>query len=242
MFRWNEDRIRFMQSASEYGAYHRRLTDWMRPFLQQRQHICDAGCGLGYLSLSLAPYVRQVTAADCNRQALAVLADNCAKRSIHNIDIRCGDLFTMRPAAPYDAMVFSFFGKMEEIAAIAAAQCRGTVFAFKKNYATHRFSVGTHAVGDDSFSAATDWLTRHGIPFSSQELELEMGQPFRSWEEARLFFRLYSHDPDKSLITDAFLRGRLKETGRTDFPLYLPHTRSLGCIKFSSEDLSDIRR
>ena len=170
MFQWSEDMVRFMRQASEYGDYHRRLADWMRPDLHKRDRLCDAGCGLGYLSLALAPYVQHITAADRNGDALAVLRENCAARGIDNIDIRCGDLFSMPPDAAYDAMVFCFFGRMEEIAAIAKAQCRGTAFAFKKNYTTHRFSVGSHATGSDSFRAAKAWLRARGVPFTAQEL------------------------------------------------------------------------
>ena len=134
-------------------------------------------------------------------------------------------------------MVFSFFGRMEEIAAIARAQCRGTVFVFKKNYTTHRFSVERHPLGHEGFRAGAEWLTDRGVPFVSAELELEMGQPLRSMAAARRFFELYSRDADKSLITDAFLREKLVPTGQAEYPWYLPHTRSVGCLIFSSEDL-----
>lgn len=237
MFQWNEEMVRFMRTASEYGDYHRRLVQRMRPALHSADHICDAGCGLGYLSLALAPYVRRVTAADRSEAALDVLRQNCAARGIRNIDILSGELQPVPLAAPYDAMVFCFFGRMEEIAAVAKAQCRGTVFVFKKNYTSHRFSVGEHPAGWDSFRAGADWLTERGVPFEAETLEPEMGQPFRSMEEARQFFRLYSRDADKAAITDEFLRGRLAETGREDFPLYLPHQRPVGCLKFSVEDL-----
>ncbi|MDY5895904.1 MAG: methyltransferase domain-containing protein, partial [Oscillospiraceae bacterium] len=216
MFQWNEEMVRFMRTASEYGDYHRRLVQRMRPALHSADHICDAGCGLGYLSLALAPYVRRVTAADRSEAALDVLRQNCAARGIRNIDILSGELQPVPLAAPYDAMVFCFFGRMEEIAAVAKAQCRGTVFVFKKNYTSHRFSVGEHPAGWDSFRAGADWLTERGVPFEAETLEPEMGQPFRSMEEARQFFRLYSRDADKAAITDEFLRGRLAETGRED--------------------------
>lgn len=237
MYQWNEDMVRFMRHASEYGSYNEQLVDWMRPHLSENDRVCDAGCGLGYLSLALAPYVGQVTAVDRNGDALKVLQENCAQRHIPNIDTRCGDIFTLPPEMPYDTMVFCFFGRMEEIAAIAKAQCRGTVFAFKKNYATHRFSVGQHPTGNDSFTVAKNWLNAHSVPFTAQELELELGQPFTSWDEARQFFEIYSRDEDKAVITDAFLREKLAETGRADFPLYMPHKRSVGCLKFSAEDL-----
>ena len=198
MFQWNEEMVRFMRTASEYGDYHRRLVQRMRPALHSADHICDAGCGLGYLSLALAPYVRRVTAADRSEAALDVLRQNCAARGIRNIDILSGELQPVPLAAPYDAMVFCFFGRMEEIAAVAKAQCRGTVFVFKKNYTSHRFSVGEHPAGWDSFRAGADWLTERGVPFEAETLEPEMGQPFRSMEEARQFFRLYSRDADKA--------------------------------------------
>ena len=190
MFQWNEEMVRFMRTASEYGDYHRRLVQRMRPALHSADHICDAGCGLGYLSLALAPYVRRVTAADRSEAALDVLRQNCAAQGIRNIDILSGELQPVPLAAPYDAMVFCFFGRMEEIAAVAKAQCRGTVFVFKKNYTSHRFSVGEHPAGWDSFRAGADWLTERGVPFEAKTLEPEMGQPFRSMEEARQFFRL----------------------------------------------------
>ena len=237
MFQWNEEMVRFMRTASEYGDYHRRLVQRMRPALHSADHICDAGCGLGYLSLALAPYVRRVTAADRSEAALDVLRQNCAARGIRNIDILSGELQPVPLAAPYDAMVFCFFGRMEEIAAVAKAQCRGTVFVFKKNYTSHRFSVGEHPAGWDSFRAGADWLTERGVPFEAETLEPEMGQPFRSMEEARQFFRLYSRDADKSVITDDFLRSKLVETGREDFPLYLPHQRQVGYLQFESKDL-----
>lgn len=237
MYQWSEDMVRFMHHASEYGDYNERLADWMRPHLHEHDRVCDAGCGLGYLSLALAPYVEQVTAVDRNSDALRVLRENCRNLGVENIESCCGDLFTLSPETPYDAMVFCFFGRMEEIAAIAKAQCRGTVFAFKKNYATHRFSVGQHPAGNDSFTVAKDWLTVHGVPFTVQDAELELGQPFTSWDDARQFFEIYSRDEDKSVITDAFLREKLVETGRTDFPLYMPHKRSVGCLKFEATDL-----
>lgn len=237
MFQWNEEMVRFMRAASEYGDYHRLLARWLLPDLHPEDHICDAGCGLGYLSLALSPYVRRVTAADQSPEALAVLGENCAARGIENICIQPGDIFSAAPDTPYDAMVFSFFGRMEEIAAIARRQCRGTVFAFKKNYTAHRFSAQNHPVGDDSFPAGKAWLTAHGVPFTQGELELEMGQPLRSMAEARRFFSLYSRDEKPDALADDFLRERLVQTGREDFPLYLPHKRSIGCLKFSAEDL-----
>ena len=74
---WHKDMIRFMTDASEYCDYYRQLTAQMQPWLSADMHICDAGSGLGYLSLALAPHVRQVTAVEKHPDAAAVLTDNC---------------------------------------------------------------------------------------------------------------------------------------------------------------------
>ena len=92
---WEKDMISFMQDASEYADYNLRLTEKMLPWLREDMHICDAGSGLGYLSLALAPHVRQVTAVEINADASSVLSRNCQTRGIANVvSLRChGILF-----------------------------------------------------------------------------------------------------------------------------------------------------
>ena len=100
MFRWNEDMIRFLRDASEHSDYHHLLAEYLAKRLPENAHGCDAGCGLGYLSLQLAPYCRQVTAVDVSPEALAVLAANCDKEKIKNVDIRCGEIAELPPDEP----------------------------------------------------------------------------------------------------------------------------------------------
>ena len=140
MFEWNADKVRFMEDAAAWADFHARLAPALAPSLPQESRI-----GTGHLSLALSPYVKQVTAVDVSGEALALLADNCRKRDITNIDIRCGDIARLPPETPYDAMVFCFFGHIEEILAISAAQCRGTVLAIMRNDAAHRFSAAQSA-------------------------------------------------------------------------------------------------
>lgn len=237
MFVWNNEMARFLRDASEYSDYYTRLAEWIAPYLQPGDRVCDVGCGLGYLSMALSNYVKQITAIDRSEIALDMLR-NHPKRA-GNISCCCGDIFCDNSGQIYDAMVFSFFGKMEEIALAAKNRCRGEIFAFKKNYGNHRFTAGAYPVGDDSFDRAVDWLRRRGVPFSSETLCLEMGQPLRSREEAYRFFALY-HRGDAAEISEAFLNSRLVETGREDFPLYLPQKREVGCLRFRAADLPPV--
>lgn len=236
MFVWDDDRVRFMADAAGYGDYHARLASEITSRLAPGLRICDAGCGTGHLSLALAPCAAQVTAVDISEKPLRVLANAVKHRNIQNIEIRCGDVRACPPAVPYDAMIFCFFGQIEEILQIASEQCRGTVLAAVRNHARHRFSAGAHPI-DGGFARTSEVLRARGVPFETQTLALECGQPFRTMADARAFFRLYSRDSDPSLISDDFLRARLVRTGRADFPLYLPQLRHLALLRLEARDI-----
>lgn len=237
MFRWEPEMVRFMRDASEYGDYNQKLAEMLLPQLSADSHICDAGCGLGYLSLALAPYVKSVTAVDQNENALRVLRENCKKRGVGNITAVCSDITALPEASTFDSMAFCFFGNIAQILKIAAQRCRGSVFVITKNYTEHRFSVGKHPGGQESYLNAIGCLDSLGVPYAGQTAELEFGQPFRTFEDARRFYTLYSRDDDPSLITDEFLHSKLKDIGKPDFPFYLPHQRKIGLLRFAAEDI-----
>ena len=232
MYRWEPDMIRYMRDASENSSYNRELVAELLPWLNQEMRVCDAGCGLGYLSMELARHVGHVTAVDINADALQDLRE----KAISNVTVRCGDIGALQPDQPYDAMVFCFFGGIEEILRLAKEQCGGSVFVISRNYTTHRFSVGDYPTGNYGFSRAKMVLSEKGIPFEEKALQLEFGQPFRSLEDARRFFELYSRDENKRLITDEFLKEKLVEQPG-EFPWYLPHLRNIGFLRFDAQDI-----
>lgn len=120
MFEWTQERIAYMDDACRRTDFHQRLAAELSPYLRRTNRICDAGCGLGYLSLALAPYVGAVMAVERDGQALAVLKREIETRHIANVTAVRGDVLAYRPDEPFDAMVFCFFGSMEEMLATAA--------------------------------------------------------------------------------------------------------------------------
>ena len=237
MFQWNAEKVRFMEDAAAWGDFHARLAAELAPYLPREGHICDAGCGTGHLALALSPYVKRVTAVDVSGEALSLLAENCRRRGVSNIDIRCGDVAQLPLEKPYDAMVFCFFGHIEEILAISAAQCRGTVLAIMRNDGCHRFSAAQPVIRHGGYPRGAAELTARGIPFHGWEMELPMGQPFRNFGDARRFFELYRRDGDTTPVTDDFLRARLTETGREEFPLFLPQRRCFGVLRWETREI-----
>lgn len=236
---WEQDMISFMRNASEYGTYNRELTEKMLPWLTPDTHICDAGSGLGYLSLALAPHVGMVTAVERNPDAAAVLSENCQTRGISNVISRCASIADVLPETPYNAMVFCFFGRRREILKLAKKQCRGDIFVFTRNYDRHRFSAGSHRSGFEGYPEFSEELELLGIPFFKETFTLEFGQPFRNPEEAHRFFLLYSKDQNKDVLTEEFIRNQLTMTGREDFPFYMPHQKHMGFLHFSAKDIPE---
>ena len=236
---WFEDMIRFMRDASEYGTYNQELAKRLAPELTKQMHICDAGCGLGYLSLALSPHVGKVSAVEKNQEPLKVLAENCERLGIDNISICNGAIQDIVPQQKYDAMVFCFFGKGHEILEVAKQQCSGNVYIITRTYTSHRFSVGDHPTGSFGYRGSRELLRDLGIPYEESAMALEFGQPFRSLEDARTFYEIYSKDEDKSAITDAFLRSKLVETEDPRFPYYMPHLRNLAILKFNAADIPE---
>lgn len=118
-------------------------------------------------------------------------------------------------------MVFCLFGDVEEALTVARQQCRGTVLLIRRDYAYHRFSTGRVPVG---FTAADseDTLRHLGLSYRMERFSLEFGQPFRSLEDARRFFRLY----DRSGGADPPLH-RLTAGPSAEFPYYLPNRKEL---------------
>lgn len=237
MFRWTNDMVRFMIDASEHTEYYTRLGDKIAEFLPSGGHICDAGCGLGYLSAELSRRFAKVTAIDIAPQAVQVLQRRMQAQNLTNLHIQCGDIFCLPPAEPYDGMVFCLFGGIGQILQLAARQCRGKVVVFKKNYAAHRFSLSKPPLRHYTFADSIAALQHFGIAYHAELSSIELGQPLRSLADAVTFFQTYSRDDDPSQITAEAVRGRLVETGDTEFPFYLPEHKNMGILVLDVKDI-----
>ncbi len=53
---WTEESIAFLRDAAAINRYYETIAERIAPQLPENAHICDAGCGIGELSLSLKPY------------------------------------------------------------------------------------------------------------------------------------------------------------------------------------------
>ena len=237
MYRWTTESIRFRIDAAEQVRYDDAIVAQIVPQLSTDAHICDAGCGLGYTSLALARHCARVTAIDTSKEALSILRTNCFKDNITNIDVIEGDLFSMHPAQAYGAMLFCFFGRLEETLRVAKEQCSGTIFMVKKNWQTHRFTPGEVPLERFTFQQTLQELDALEIPYRAETVLLEMGQPFRSLQDAALFFETYRHEGDDTALSQERLKSLLLSKDSSAFPYFLPAKQTLGFIKVVVSDI-----
>ena len=233
---WTPEMIRFMKDASEYAGYYRALAQKIAEIVPETSHICDAGCGLGDLSLALSERFDRVTAVDIAPQATAVLQKKLLDRPRPNLECRTGDIARMVPQTPYDAMVFCFFGRIDQALAIARAQCRGQVLLLLRNSADHRFAAGRPPRACAPFEFAKGRLDEMKIPYRAQAFEIEFGQPFENPEDALKFFRVYA-EPDAAPPDPEEILKRLQRTNSEAFPFYLPSKNPIGMIAIRTEDI-----
>lgn len=230
---WKPDMIRLMRDAAEREPFYKEIAAEIAAKLPAGAHVCDAGCGLGYLALHLARRGFAVTAVDINRDALSVFRENCAAEGLR-ADAPCGDIACLPPEKPYDAMVFCFFGEIGQILRLALRQCRGDVFIIARNYHLHRFSPGEHRLRRGGLREMAGELDARGIPFCMKEMSLSFGQPLKSREDARLFFSLYGRD---GAVTEEFIDSRIVKAQDGEFPYYMPHRREIGFLHFRTADI-----
>lgn len=219
--------IRFMRDASEHTEYHRELAGLIMSRLQGNPVVCDAGCGLGYLSIALSENAKSVIALDSNPDPLAVLAENIKKRKIGNITPVCADLNEYEPDCAADAVVFCFCGDGKLISSSSKRFGAKKVFVIGKS----------RDARESKEEGITDMLGRLGVPYETEFFELSLDQPFRSKEDALLFLNTYRmKEPYSGMSDEEYLAG-LAAGPDAEFPLKLPIKKFLRMTLFNPGDL-----
>jgi len=229
-----------MRDAAEYCGFNQILASKITPYLPDGTCVCDAGCGLGYLSLALSKYCRSVTAVDIEPLALSVLSENVERRGIENIDVTEGDIAAFSSEIPFDAMIFSFFGGTREALLRGKKRCRGKVILIRKDWENHRFTIAKKSLKVTTLSGAASELEYFGIPYVRDIFSLQMGQPFRSLADAVDFFRIYSKDANPGKISESDIIGRLERISSGEFKYFMPSFESVGMLIVDVCDIPEL--
>ena len=231
-FSWNEQTIQWFLDASAYTEFHKTLAQKIKPYLEPNCTLCDAGCGLGRLDLELAAHVRELTAIDVSAHAIDVLRCDAKKLGFANLHTEVCDADTLTKA--FDIVVLSFFGQSNMLHFLKLCRHRliRIVSADNKSglYPEHyRCTV------KDTVPIVCTELETQGIRYKLELYSFEFGQPLRSWRDAELYVLHNAPEATAEEVRD-FLNENITDTGRDDFPFYLPNQKNLGIFIIDKEE------
>ncbi len=214
-FTWDEDQIRWYEEASEVSSFHKDLAWLIRPYLKRDDRVCDWGCGLGKLSLELAPYVASIDCIDSDPGVLKSLEEAAASQDQGNIRTVLGRAEDL--VQPCDVGLMVFFGTPVSLM-MACIQRSRRLLVRIMNADKEGIIRGRETVADIEKA-----LQEAAYPYERLEASLEFGQPFRSLEDAGTYFMLYEREGEG---LDHRL-GQLVKSSHSLYPYYLPKRKDL---------------
>ena len=191
MSSWTPDVIRFMEDASSHTPYFDEIAAAVLRHAGSTARVCDAGCGMGQLAFALAPHAGRVDAVDRSPRAIAYVRAQAEARGLRTVRPRRADVASLRPAEPYDLMVFSLSASLEDAWAAARGRCRGTLVVINKMHGAPP-DPDARRPRVHGLERSLRGLRALGIPCAGEALDLEFGQPFRSLEDAAAYARATS--------------------------------------------------
>ena len=235
--KWTVDRITNYRRASEYTSFHKKLSVYAEPYLDELWTMADIGCGPGLIDFFLAPAVKSITAIDndgfiideLNNQLDEVFyTDRVVAEKITPIIKDVRDLGDME----WDVVMMSFFGASEEILreVLPRAKKRLILFMMGRSQSTG-IDLIKQSSSNLSHVEVEDFLNRERYAFKRSNIDLQFGHPFKQIEEIHEFLKKYdSGDPAEFERRAASAEERIIKTNRFDFPYYLP--KSVNIVQF----------
>ncbi|MBN2794116.1 MAG: class I SAM-dependent methyltransferase [Clostridia bacterium] len=229
----------FMSDAYEYNKTHLALMSYIKKEIKSTDYVCDAGCGLGYMSLALAKHCTKVDSVDLAQPPLEILRANITKENITNINVIEKNINNHMPEQMYDKMVFSFFGSTEEALRIGKKMCKDQLILFKNDSSFHRFTMKQKPNKGHTFETSKRTLEKLNIPYRVDKILLEMGQPFRTLEDAQVFFNLYNREPNEPVNLEV-IKSSLKQIKGTEFQYFYSVLKPIAIIKVKTKDIPEL--
>lgn len=225
-FEWNENTVRWYQDAERYTGFFKNIAELVGPKVAEHSSLCDIGCGIGLVDLELSKTIDSITCIDRHPYAIEILKQRIQAENIRNITPLLMDCNAIE--AGWDVILISFFGSRELEQFLP--RCKKLIAVVGRKSQTELYPEKYRKFQKNTSEEVEGNLNSKGIAYSLTETAFEFGQPFRSEEDARAFIRTQSHDINPGDLA-GFLSERLVETGKEDFPLYLPRQKAVGIFE-----------
>ena len=235
--KWTTEKIENYRRSSEYTGFHKKLSVYAEPYLDESWEMADIGCGPGLIDFFLAPSVKSIDAIDkfeiiiseLNKQLDEVFYTNRAiAEKITPLHKEMKDLGDRE----WDVVIMNFFGASEEILKeiLPRARKRAIIFMVGRTQSDY-LSIINQRSSDLSYEEVEKFLNKEGYAFKRSTMDLQIGIPFKNIEEIHTFLERFDcDDSEKAERMAASAEEKIVKTNRFDYPYYLPN--SLNIVQF----------
>ncbi|MCU6763293.1 Methyltransferase domain [uncultured Roseburia sp.] len=233
MFKWTKESIEWYQRAAFYTQYHVNLRKTLLPFFSQNETVCDIGCGLGYLDLELAPFVKAITAVDREKKVTDLLSAKVSERKLTNLTVRCADWSVLTDEC-CDTLLMCAFGNVHTYLEKYLGICKKRIIIIRKS--PKEIDGGFSSVYNRKrvMEQDVEFVKQCGLNTQLKFFDMEFGQPLTSRWEAERFVLHYSLKPDHITMSQ-YLKTHLKELPGGKYPYYLPNKKEMYMFTIEKE-------
>jgi len=232
-YKWTNQSIRWFTDASEYTNFHKNLVTKIIPYVKPKDTLCDVGCGLGRLDIYLASHVSQITAIDSEVKVIEELNKKAEDMGICNLNAICSD--ASESATPHDVFLMSFFGYFDEMKKYFQRCNKKLIRITNLSDKGNLYPEIYRRKVKPSVPLLETQLKEQGLPYMLITDAIEFGQPLRSEDDAKNFVLYNAPDATPNEINQ-FLKTHGQNTGRPDFPIYIPNKKKIGIFIIDMEE------
>ena len=188
---WTEDSIRWYKQATEYTRYYRHLFQMIQPYLSKDQSVCDLGCGLGYLSTTLAKHVGHVTAIDVADKPINLLKQYVQANKVTNLEVLHKSWTDIEDK--YDTVVSSFFlSEADDILTFLPNAKRQMIIILSNGSEDSFLPDKTTIHYKQRAYRLKEQLDKRNIQYLFIEDKVQFGQPFVEMQDVSHYIQHYA--------------------------------------------------
>ena len=224
---WENDKtFKWFSTAVEYTEYTEKMADLLLERLPKGGSLYDLGCGMGLIDFKLYPYFSDITCVDRSEASINWLENKVSEKNIKNITPVCMDAHLL--TEPKDCIIALFHSNAEDVLKYYLPLAKDTLILVTHPRILDSPNEAKNKIRENANVTATiKAFDTAGIKYDLFEGSLEYGQPLESEEDGIQFIKSYGKNmPGET--PEEYLKRNAVETGREDFPLYLPSQKKFG--------------
>ena len=229
LFEWTEKKIELYVRASRQTGFHKRLAEYVIPYLKKEDEISDIGCGPGLIDIELSRYVKSIRAVDIEPLVIDYLSKSIIEANIDNVFPHLADAEKLETNIG-DVVLFCYFNSVSEnmCRLIDDAKRLAIIIMHGDNTAKKPSKISAN-IRKPYATEMENMLTERGYSFTKTALALDFSQPLKTTAEAVEFLNMYCTETDPMLRKTKLDEGilNLRERNDSEYSFIVPSTKDV---------------